>query len=140
MSTFGVEKSPGMLRRPILEEAIMSDFRRHVHSCTTMRQQHKDHPIGHNYIVVNPHYEAFKPDLITAVENQINQIKQQQKASRILNKPQIITASLSKKQVQMHISSNSAVRVRTGPCFFGHKRTSAKDIRGRPVWNATPDT
>ena len=39
-----------------------------------MRQQQKDQPIGHEYIVRNKRYKFFVPDIITSVENQINQI------------------------------------------------------------------
>ena len=96
---FGIEATAGIMRQPIITETMWKDLRRHIFKIAAMRQQQKDQPIGHDYIVRNKRYKFFVPDIITSVENQINQIilqkKQAQKSELKINIDEVNRATRS---------------------------------------------
>ena len=166
LQPFGLEKVQGIMRRPFLEqhENLWKDIRKNVHKTALARRDNLNKGIGHGVQVEAAKRNLWKPDVLNDLLRQLDskykcpamqpvgpERQQEQTTNKISSaedpkmcrktnqfNAEVVNGKIVAKEEGDTITTHSRIRPRQGPCHFGHVTTSAKDARGRPIWNKVP--
>lgn len=83
-------------------------------------------------------YKLFKPSVVVDIFNKLKKRQIETKSQRGGTQAGCIASKISRDETAKYLQQNKTVRVRQGPCFFGHNFTSARDAKKRPVLYTVP--